>query len=198
MRDLLLVRHGQSTWNVERRFTGQADPPLSGTGRRQARALAERCRGEALDAVVTSDLRRAHQTGEVVADTLGLAAPTVVPDLRERWSEWLTGRTDDEIEAAHPGTLAAWRTGRPVAAPGPHEDFASFADRVLGGLVAAGGHGARVLVVAHAGVFVVLDTFFGETGTEVANAEGRVVRVDDRRVVEVVADGLSPSTRPPR
>ena len=198
MRDLLLVRHGQSTWNVEHRFTGQADPPLSEAGRRQARALAARCRAESLDAVVTSDLRRAHQTGEVVADALALAAPTVVPELRERWSEWLTGRTDDEIEAAHPGTLAAWRTGRPVAAPGPHEDFARFADRVLEGLVAAGRHGARVLVVAHAGVFVVLDTLFGEAGTEVANAEGRVVRVDDRQVVEVVADGISPSTRPPR
>jgi broad specificity phosphatase PhoE len=183
--EVLVVRHGQSTWNVEHRFTGQADPPLSELGERQAHALAATCRGRSVDAVVTSDLQRAHRTGEVVAEVLGLSAPVVVSDLRERWSQWMTGRTRDEIETAHPGTLAAWRRGRPVAAPGPHEDFAAFTDRVLDGLVAASGHGRRVLVAAHAGTFVALGAVFDVPGPEVANAEGCVVQVEGDRVAHV-------------
>jgi broad specificity phosphatase PhoE len=185
VREVLVVRHGQSTWNVEHRFTGQADPPLSALGERQAHALAATCRGRAVDAVVTSDLQRAHRTGEVVAEVLGLSAPVVVSDLRERWSEWMTGRTRDEIETAYPGTLAAWRRGGPVAAPGPHEEFAAFTDRVLHGLVAAAGHGPRVLVAAHAGTFVALGAAFDVLGPEVANAEGCVVQVEGDQVVDV-------------
>jgi len=188
-----VVRHGQSTWNVEHRFTGQADPPLSALGLRQAVALAESCRALDLDAVVSSDLRRAHATAAVVADEVGLPAPVVLPDLRERWSEGLTGRTRDEIETSHPDTLSAWRRGAPVGAPGPHEPFDVFVERVLRGLVAATAHGDRVLVVAHAGIFVVLDTMFGEAGTQVANAEGRVVRVDEHRVVGVAGDLVLPA-----
>jgi 2,3-bisphosphoglycerate-dependent phosphoglycerate mutase len=183
--ELVVVRHGQSTWNVEHRFTGQADPPLSEHGLRQAHALATACRNQPFEAVVTSDLRRAHRTGQVVAEALGLPPPTVMPALRERWSEWMTGRTRDEIESAYPGTLAAWRRGRAVGAPGPHEEFVPFTGRVLGGLAAAARHGRRVVVAAHAGAFVALDAVFGAGGTEVANAEGRLVKVEDGRVVGV-------------
>jgi glucosyl-3-phosphoglycerate phosphatase len=193
--ELLVVRHGQSTWNVDHRFTGQSDPPLSPLGLRQAHALAATCRGLAPDAVVTSDLQRAHQTGQVVADALGLTAPAVVPDLRERWSRWMTGRTRDEIEGVHPGTLAAWRRGAPVRAPGPHEEFADFTERVLRGLATAATNGSRVLVVAHAGIFVVLDAAFGHAGTEVANAEGRRVQVDGERVVGVTGDVVLPPSQ---
>lgn len=188
----MAVRHGQSTWNVEHRFTGQADPPLSELGLRQAAALGEACRRLEVSTVLSSDLRRAARTAEVVGEALGLPATVEIPDLRERWSDGLTGRTRDEIEAAHPGTLAAWRRGRPVGAPGPHEAFEDFVERVLRGLVAAAGHGERVLVVGHAGMFVALDSVFGETGTEVANAEGRVVRVDGGRVVGVAHEVALP------
>lgn len=187
------MRHGQSTWNVEHRFTGRADPPLSALGLRQAAALAEACQARDVGAIVSSDLRRAAQTAGVVSEALGLPAPVEVPDLRERWSDGLTGRTRDEIEAAHPGTLAAWRHGRPVDAPGPHEAFEDFVDRVLRGLVIAAGYGERVLVVAHAGTFVALDSVFGAAGAEVANAEGRVVRVDGGRVVGVADEVVLPS-----
>lgn len=187
------MRHGQSTWNAEHRFTGQADPPLSALGLRQAAALAKACQAMDVAAVVSSDLRRAARTAGVVSEALGLRPPVEVPDLRERWSDGLTGRTRDEIEAAHPGTLAAWRHGRPVDSPGPHEAFEDFVDRVLRGLVTAAGHGERVLVVAHAGMFVAMDSVFGATGTEVANAEGRVVRVDGARVVGVADEVVLPS-----
>lgn len=190
--EVVAVRHGQSTWNVEHRFTGQADPPLSALGLRQAAALATACRAMDVRAVASSDLRRAASTAGVVCEALGLPAPVEVPDLRERWSDQLTGRTRDEIEAAHPGTLAAWRRGHPVDPPGPHEAFEDFVDRVLRGLVTAAAYGERVLVVAHAGTFVALDSTFGSTGTEVANAEGRVVRVEGDRVVGVAHQVVLP------
>lgn len=192
MGDVVVVRHGQSTWNVEHRFTGQADPPLSALGLRQAAALAATCGELDLDAVAASDLRRAYATAEVVSGALDLPAPAAIPELRERWSEGLTGHTRDEIEARHPGTLAAWRRGAPVADTGPHEPFEDFVDRVLDGLVTASRLGQRVLVVAHAGLFVVLDSLFGQGGTEVANAEGRVVRVVDGRVVAVTGQVVVP------
>jgi broad specificity phosphatase PhoE len=61
---LLCIRHAQSTWNAAGRWQGQADPPLSEQGLRQAEALAERLRGEGwpLRALLTSDLARARET----------------------------------------------------------------------------------------------------------------------------------------
>jgi probable phosphoglycerate mutase len=184
--DLLVVRHGESTWNVLHKFTGHADPPLSEEGRRQAADLARRCEQLAISTVVTSDLLRAYETGVTVADALGLRAPRRVPELRERWSETMTGMTRDEIESRFPGQLAAWREARPVMVPGNHEPFDAFAGRVTQGLVSAARHGGRGLVVAHAGVFVVLENIYGSrSASEVDNSEGRLVRIEAGRIVEI-------------
>jgi broad specificity phosphatase PhoE len=97
---LLLVRHGETDWNAEGRLQGQTDRPLNAYGREQAKRLAERLRGELIDAVYASDLSRARETAEIVGERLGL---TVVldPDLREKnWGTWegLTGSERDRIE----------------------------------------------------------------------------------------------------
>jgi 2,3-bisphosphoglycerate-dependent phosphoglycerate mutase len=79
---ILLARHGETDWNRERRFQGHADTTLNAAGRAQARELAEALAREGLDAVYASDLRRAHETGEIVGELLRL--PVIVdPDLRE-------------------------------------------------------------------------------------------------------------------
>ncbi|MBA2463634.1 MAG: histidine phosphatase family protein [Nocardioidaceae bacterium] len=176
--ELIVVRHGQSTWNVESRFTGQADPPLSGLGRQQASDLARRCASLGIDAVAASDLVRASSTAAVVADELRLTPPVLIRLLRERWSHTMQGLTRDEIERKFPGQLAAWREARRLSLPGENEAYDEFADRVVRGLESAAEHGRRVLVVAHAGVFVVLDQLSDTTGGgHVANAEGRRVLV---------------------
>jgi broad specificity phosphatase PhoE len=142
---LILLRHGESTWNAEGRMQGTADPPLSEAGRAQARTLAPLLAGLAPDAVVTSDLLRARDT----AAELGLAA-RADPAWREasigRWA----GRLVDEVVAEDPEAHDGWLEG--TAAPPGGEAFAETCARIaaaVGALVASGA--ARALVITHGG-----------------------------------------------
>ena len=134
---LLLVRHGESTWNAEHRLQGQADPPLSELGREQAEALVPFLDGIP-DRRLSSDLTRAVQTAEL----LGLAgAPT-----DERWREidmgpW-AGFTVDELD---PESVAAWRRGEHY----PAENWQQFQARVAGAVDEL--RGEDVVVVTHGG-----------------------------------------------
>src|SRR5215467_961883 len=79
---LLLVRHGESTWNAARRIQGQLDPPLSDRGMMQAREVGERLAGRRLVGFYCSDLVRARQTAEVIAGAVGVE-PQPETGLRE-------------------------------------------------------------------------------------------------------------------
>ena len=147
---LIIVRHGESTWNAEERLQGQLDPPLSERGREQARALAGVVDGIPPDRVVCSDLGRARQTAELMGLQPGR--------FDERWreidvGEW-GGKTAAEIDAQG-AELTNWRGGKRKAPDG--ESWADFTARVAGvadELIAAGGswvvvsHGGCVRVVA--------------------------------------------------
>jgi 2,3-bisphosphoglycerate-dependent phosphoglycerate mutase len=86
-----LIRHGQTSWNVEKRAQGHTDIPLDATGREQAERLGEAMRGVRIQRLLTSDLQRAHQTAMAVASNLGLE-PEVYSALRERgFGEWEGG-----------------------------------------------------------------------------------------------------------
>src|SRR5579862_9961834 len=82
MTTLLLVRHGETDWNAERRWQGHADVPLNARGRDQSETLAEQLGGEDIDAIYSSDLSRARDTALAVARRLHLSV-VVDPDLRE-------------------------------------------------------------------------------------------------------------------
>src|SRR5215213_8315703 len=141
---LILVRHGESTWNAQERLQGQLDPPLSERGREQSRALAGLVDGVPADRVVSSDLGRARETAEL----MGLAPGR----FDSRWREidvgsW-GGRTAAEIDAEG-DELTNWRGGPRRAPDG--EPWDAFAARVAGALdelIAAGG---PWLVVCHGG-----------------------------------------------
>jgi broad specificity phosphatase PhoE len=104
-RTLLLVRHGETLWNAERRWQGQTDVPLSDTGREQARLLGARLgrlwSTGALPApmlTLTSDLSRARETAALVLENAGLTVPTEeLEELRERFFGSWEGKTADEV-----------------------------------------------------------------------------------------------------
>ena len=143
---LILLRHGESTWNAERRMQGTADPPLSEAGRAQARALAPLIAPLHPDAVVTSDLRRARET----AGELGLAGATLDARWREaslgRWS----GRLVDEVVAAEAAAHAGWLEGS--ESPPGGEAFPDTCARIAEAVRELAASGARrALVVTHGG-----------------------------------------------
>src|SRR4051794_22089779 len=124
MRDrLIIVRHGESTWNAEERLQGQLDPPLSERGREQARALAGGGDGVPAGRGVCSDLGRARQTAELMGLRPGR--------FDERWREidvgaW-GGKTAAEIDAQGE-ELTNWRGGKRKAPDG--ESWDAFTARV--------------------------------------------------------------------
>jgi broad specificity phosphatase PhoE len=143
---LLLVRHGESTWNAERRMQGVADPPLSAAGRAQAAALRPLLDSLEPDVVVSSDLQRARQT----AGLLGLDGAPADPRWREadlgRW----TGRLVDEVGARERDAYMGWLEG--TLAPPGGEAFDVTCARVAEAVRELAASGARrALVVTHGG-----------------------------------------------
>jgi broad specificity phosphatase PhoE len=152
-RRLLLARHGETEWNALGRLQGHTDIPLNDRGKQQARDLAAALRAANVGVrhVVTSDLARARETGAIVADELGLDAPRVIADLRERKFGLFEGLTRGEINERHPEAWKAWQTlqtpphgGEPLAAA------TARVHAVLEQLIGEGGDPA--LVISHGGV----------------------------------------------
>ncbi|MEX0960855.1 MAG: histidine phosphatase family protein [Burkholderiales bacterium] len=150
---LFLIRHGETAWNVEGRIQGHVDQPLNDTGLAQARAVGNRFRAETLDGIYASDLTRAMQTAQPVADATAL---TIVPDpaLRERHLGVLQGLTGDEARGRTPAVWTVFRTRAPNADLEAGESLAEFSTRVLAALegIAREKAGKRIAIVTHGGV----------------------------------------------
>jgi len=129
MTRLLLARHGQTDWNMQRRFQGQADIPLHPVGLAQAAALGRRLASERVDGICASDLERARRTAEAIAGHHGLE---VTPDVRLRevlMGAW-EGLTFAEVERRDPEALARWVANpATVSLPGG-ETLTTLAERV--------------------------------------------------------------------
>ncbi|MFD2006801.1 histidine phosphatase family protein [Streptomyces narbonensis] len=112
-RRIVLWRHGQTSWNLERRFQGSTDIELTETGVAQARRAARLLAALKPDAVVASDLKRAAATA---AELAALTGHTVAHDsaLRETYAGAWQGLTHDEIVARYGEQYAAWKRGEPV------------------------------------------------------------------------------------
>jgi glucosyl-3-phosphoglycerate phosphatase len=178
-RRILLIRHGQSTWNADGRWQGQADPPLSLLGEEQAYDAARRLRVGQFSRVVASDLQRARRTAEILAEALGLAVE-VDAGLREiDVGEW-QGLTRAQIDERAPGALADWSEGRSESTPGGEsrdhltERARTVLLRVAGEIVA----GERVLLVSHGALIRNLDRALGLQPHAIGNLAGRWYEVD--------------------
>ncbi|UUX95985.1 histidine phosphatase family protein [Aquabacterium sp. J223] len=150
---VLLVRHGETAWNVDSRIQGQLDVGLNERGRWQAVRLAQAVADEPLDAIYASPLSRAFATAEAVAGGRGLA---VVPDpaLMERHFGDFQGMTFVEIEQRWPDLALRWRQRDPDFGPAGGETLAAFYGRSVAavGAIAARHRGQSIAVVAHGGV----------------------------------------------
>jgi broad specificity phosphatase PhoE len=150
---ILLVRHGQSVWNADGRWQGQADPPLSELGQTQAASASARI--GIVDGIYASDLLRAHHTAEIVAAPIG-ADVAVDRRLRERAAGDWEGRTRADIDERWPGYLESGR--RPPGYEAGESVLARVLE-VLGEIAEA--HDGDVLVVTHGGVVRTLERHLG-------------------------------------
>lgn len=201
---LLVVRHGQSVWNAQKRWQGQADPPLSAEGEMQAKAAAVALAGRRFQRIVASDLTRALRTAQVIADQLGGPEVSAVPGLREvdvgQWS----GLTRDEIEERWPGLLAARAAGR-LETPPNGETLSALTGRVrtaveqvVDELLARKDPGdsapLQALLVTHRGPISTLEKSTGRRPARAGNLGGHWFSMDSAHtlrhleVVELLAE----------
>jgi phosphoserine phosphatase len=153
---LLLVRHGETDWNLAQRFQGHSDIPLNQLGLQQAKALRDRLSDEPIELIYSSDLERAHETAKIISN--GKNKLRTDSRLREvHFGDW-EGMTYHEILEKYPGMLAAWEKDVYKTAPPNGETLEQLAEHtqsILNDLLV--NHKAEtILVVAHGGVIKVL------------------------------------------
>ncbi len=168
--EMLVLRHGQSTWNEIGRWQGHADPPLSDFGRQQAAAAAERI--GRVDAIITSPLERALETAVIISELIGVGPVQVVDQLIERSVGQWEGLTRLEIEARWPGWIGGDRR------PEGWEYDDDLQKRVVEAFteIAHRFKGATLLVVAHGGVIIAMEQYLGVNEARIPNLHGRVIR----------------------
>lgn len=165
---LIVVRHGESEWNVLGKWQGRADTRLTDAGRAQALDAARRliATGTPIDRVVASSLSRALETATIIADVLKLDPPLIDDRLVETDVGPWEGLREHEIEAGWPNYLGDRRT--PPNFEPPHEVFA----RAGASLREQAEAGGRVLVVSHSGVIRTIRRTLNVYDRRLHNLEG--------------------------
>jgi probable phosphoglycerate mutase len=150
---VLIARHGETTWNLERRMQGHRDLPLTPAGVAQAHRLADRLRSAGLARIVSSDLARAAETARIVGEATGCAV-ALDPALREQDLGAWEGQTFADVATLDADTAARFRASDPDARPAGGETRGEMFARVWDALLAHGtpGSSGPLLVVAHGGV----------------------------------------------
>jgi len=154
MPKLVLIRHGQSIWNLENRFTGWVDVPLSAQGEEEARSAARKLASYSFDVAYTSALRRAQNTLDIILKTLDWHIPVIRDGaLNERFYGDLQGLNKDECREQYgPEQVKIWRRSYDTPPPNGEalKDTAArtlpFFERCIMGDIR---QGKNVLVAAH-------------------------------------------------
>ena len=194
--ELVLVRHGETAWNRDRRIQGQLDTPLNAEGVRQARAAARRLAADARRAgagasppvLVSSDLLRCRQTAEPIAAALDVGLG-LDARLRERHFGVFQGRTWPEILRDDADRAAGWLARDPDLEVEGGESLRAFARRAGDALatLAAAHRGRTLIVVTHGGVLDVAHRLAralpleAARDFEIANASLNRLRFDGER-----------------
>lgn len=160
-RRLILMRHGQTDWNVDGRMQGNLDTDLTEAGRSQAKEAARELSARDPVAIISSDLRRAWDTAVILTEHCTEPVP-LRPDsrLREtRLGEW-EGLTHEQVDARDPGVRVAWRFDAELTPPGGENKVAvaTRAVPVVTELLASlpDWNSRPVILVAHGGLIAAL------------------------------------------
>lgn len=158
MTQIILIRHGETVWNQQRRMQGHSDSPLSEAGARQARLLALRLKQFAFSALYSSDSGRAHHTARSVAEVTGHDI-VIEPRLRERHFGVFEGLTGSEIEANYPADYVRFKSRDQAHVIPGGESASQFRARVFACFheIAARHAGELVVVITHG---LVLDALY--------------------------------------
>ena len=155
--EILLIRHGETAWNRERRMQGHIDIPLNQEGRRQAHALGAALAAERPDAIWSSDLQRARHTAKAIADAHDMTVQ-LSESLRERCYGVFEGLTYQEIGERYPEAMRQWKArdlhARFPAGEREAETLNEFHRRCVDAVtgIARGHDGEKLVIVAHGGV----------------------------------------------
>jgi len=205
---LILVRHGETPWNVTLQYQGQANVPLNERGREQALRAAARLTRYGVTRLYSSDLARAWQTAEVIGTTIGLT-PVAIPELREIDVGQWEGFTPEELYRRFPDHMAEYRRdpARTVRLGG--ESYAQLQARALialqqiqdqhqpGDIVAAVSHGGTIRALLCHVIGLDLDRFGrmwidngSLTELRLGRNGWRLMRLNDNaHVEEMIAEG---------
>ena len=153
MTEIILIRHGETEWNLCGRWQGHADSALSPRGIAQAKALAARMAKEEVDQVYASDLERAQQTARLAGSEANWTF-SLMPELRERDLGVLEGLTTDEMLVEHPEVYRSFREDGPEYQPPGGESFKQFYERCSSAVekLALLQSGKKIVAVTHGGV----------------------------------------------
>lgn len=170
LKELILIRHGQSTANAEGIWQGKLDFPLSSAGRKQAKSAGKALEDQRLDAFYASPLSRAFETAEIVAREAGFTGEiTPVDALIERGGGAFEGNTWAEREQTMPDLISKFRSvpeeegWSVIGAETDEEILARFAP-AISEILSRHPLGSRIVVVAHGGVMrAFLRDLFGES-----------------------------------
>lgn len=197
-RRLILIRHGQTEFNLGGRMQGQLDTPLTEAGRAEAREAATELASWPIGTVVSSDLERARDTAEVLSNALGLPFSTDSRLRETDLGDW-QGKAHEEVDSVFPGQRTHWRLNPTWAPPGGEtrlevsERAATVVDELMGSDTWNAG---AVMLVAHGGTIAALTSRLVGIPTEhypmfggLGNA--RWSQLVARPVVENVADHVS-------
>ncbi|XP_011099194.1 phosphoglycerate mutase-like protein 4 [Sesamum indicum] len=151
--EIVVIRHGETEWNADRRIQGQLDVNLSDIGRQQAFAVADRLSREPkISAVYSSDLKRAFDTAEIIAKSCRVLEVIKDLDLRERHCGALQGVLFPEAAKINPEAYKALQSDQDdLEIPGGGESFNQLYNRSTSALqrIAKKHRGDRVVVVSH-------------------------------------------------
>jgi broad specificity phosphatase PhoE len=180
---IVLVRHGETDWNRERRFQGHADISLNEAGRRQAHVLADALAGEPFAAGYTSPLRRAVETAEIVAARLDLSVDASEGLMEVDVGSW-SGLTTAEVEQRFPDGFSTWAETR-AGGWTDGETYDELGARVVAELleIAKRHPGEHVLAVTHGGP--IRSVLAAAAGLPFASGRAKIGFVENCAVVRI-------------